>query len=77
MKVGDKVRAKVGPREHLACWAVNGAVQLKWGTLGHVTYVDNSNGNLMVKLWRFVSPRLEGVEVQTNVEKWYVVEGEK
>lgn len=77
MKAGDIVRAKIDFGEYLTCWAVGGAVQLKWGTLGHVTYVDNSNGNLMVKLWRLVSPRLEGVEVQTNVENWYVVESEE
>jgi len=77
MKVGDTVRAKHTPGDYLTCWAVGGAVQLKWGTLGHVTYVDNSNGNLIVKLWRLVSPRLEGVEVQTNIEDWYIVEVEE
>lgn len=61
LKVGDKVRVK---KDGQLCWAKSGRVYVPEFYVGHVSYVNHGNGNLMVHLEEL------GESVQTSIEKW-------
>lgn len=66
MKHGDKVRIKgEGP---LQCWAESGEVYIPRFYHGHVTYINESNRNLMVYVKWF------DAHVQTNIDDWEIME---